>query len=277
MQMLSKTLALLLVAYVGWLGWVHLGPHKPEMGPLRQVLADEAVVAMAGDLQAHRGDARRAVLVHFKNDPTDYISDNLRRILERRGVFDLDDKSFMEKLRGLLDMRQPAHSSVPRAAEAARKAGVDVAIIGTIHEFESRAGGASARIDYSIVSAGGTEMHKGQFIKTISDAKAAPASPRSRSTVTWDDRVRNALGWALVVLLLPVFTIGFIRAMARRNSNMANAFVLAIYTVVGVIAAWLLLGQALGGPWLALLLVGAGALALAYNIRITTLAVKLEE
>jgi len=277
MQLLSKTLTLLLIAFIVWLGWQQLGPRKPEMGPLRQVLADEAVVAMAGDLQKHRDDARRAVLVHFVNDPSGYITGTLRRILEQRGTFDLEDRSFMAKLRDLLNMRQPAHAAPLKAGRQARATGVDVAIIGQVHEFESFAGGAKARIDYSLVSAGGTQIFKGRFLKTVSDARAAPAAPDSQSGPTWSNWLQKALFWALATLLLPVVTISFIRAMVRRNSNAANAFVLAIYTAISVIAAFLLLGTGLGGIWLALLLLGAGALALAYTIRITTLAVRLEE
>ena len=276
MQTLSKTLSFLILAWVAWLAWQNLGPRKPEMGPLRQVLADEAIVAIARDIHDNRKGARRAVFIHFENDPTDYVSNGLRRVLEQRGTFDLGDRSFMEKLRGLLGLRQPANSSTAAAAQAVRDAGVDMAITGRVHELESYSGGAKARIDFSLVSAGGAPVYKGQFLKTISDAKAAPAAPGPRGA-SWSDWLTNMLTWALAVLLLPVFTIAFIRAMVRRNSNMANAFVLAIYTSIGVIAAYLLLGRELSGGWLAALLAGAGALTLAYTIRITTLAVRLEE
>ncbi len=48
------------------------------------------------------------------------------------------------------------------------------------------------------------------------------------------------------MLLLPVFTIAFIRTMVRKDSNKTNAFVLGIYTVADALLAWLLIGAAIG-------------------------------
>ena len=84
------------------------------------------------------------------------------------------------------------------------------------------------------------------------------------------------LGWLIVVLLLPVFTLGFIRAMIRKGSNKANLFVLSIYTVADVVLAWLMVGAALHSWWTVLPFIAAVAAAFAYNVRIMTFALKLE-
>ena len=79
------------------------------------------------------------------------------------------------------------------------------------------------------------------------------------------------------MLLLPVFTIAFIRTMVRKDSNKTNAFVLGIYTVADALLAWLLIGAAIGSLWAVLLLIIGVAAAFLYNTKIMTFAVRLEE
>ena len=88
--------------------------------------------------------------------------------------------------------------------------------------------------------------------------------------------MKRFLAWSLIVLLLPVFTIGFIRGMVRRESNAANAVTLAIYTGVDAILAYLLLVRGLSawGPVLAWL--GAVGAASLYNLYVMSFAVRLE-
>jgi len=277
MRMLSKSVTIPFIIYLLWLGWTQLGPQVPEMGPLRRVLADQAIVAIAEDLRQNSKSARTAILLHFEHDPTNYVTNNLRRIVEQRGVFDLEGPSFMDRLRETLNLRPPSVSSISKAAESARSTGVNAAIMGQIKEFESYPGGAKAQINYALVGADGTTIYQGQFQKTISDAVAAPAALVSKASPQLGDWSKGVMTWLILVLLLPVFTIAFIRAMVRRKSNTSNAFVLVIYTSIGVIAAYLLIGQTASGTWLGFQLLAAGVLALAYNIKITSLAVRLEE
>jgi FtsH-binding integral membrane protein len=89
--------------------------------------------------------------------------------------------------------------------------------------------------------------------------------------------VQRFLGWLVLVLLLPVFTISFIRAMVRKESNRANAFTLAIYTGVDALLAFLLLGASFAS-WLAVLLfLVVVGVAFAYNVFIMSFALKLEQ
>ena len=78
-------------------------------------------------------------------------------------------------------------------------------------------------------------------------------------------------------MLLPVFTIAFIRTMVRKGSNKTNAFVLAIYTLVDALLAWLLVGAALTSWFPVVVFIIAVAVAFLYNVRIMSFAVKLEE
>ena len=108
-------------------------------------------------------------------------------------------------------------------------------------------------------------------------------SPVVLSTAVVHEQVKSiraaqrVLGWLVIVpLLWTVFTITFIRAMVRKESNRVNAFTLTVYAVVDALLAYLLLGAALTG-WLSVLLfiVAVGA-ALAYNFRVMNFALRLE-
>jgi hypothetical protein len=114
------------------------------------------------------------------------------------------------------------------------------------------------------------------------ERQQAEASPGSALALTGQEEARifswsqRLLGWLLAVLLLPVFTINFMRAMFHRNSNRSNAFVLAVYTLADALLAWLLVGGALSSWWTVAIFILAVAAAFAYNIRIMTFVLTLE-
>ncbi len=81
---------------------------------------------------------------------------------------------------------------------------------------------------------------------------------------------------ALAVLLLPVVSITFIRAMVGRQSNLANGFTLVLYTLIDGLLAYLLLGSRLT-TWIgALVYLGLVAVGFGYNLWIMSMAVKLD-
>lgn len=281
--MLSKAMSLFprfgtlcLAGYIAWLGWEQLGPHKPEVGPLRMKAADEAVAVVVDDLRANRGEVASVVMLHFAGDPADYFSDRLRSTLEQQGVLDLQDRSFMEKLCDITNIREPTVMSPEAAVDLADGRGATGVLFGRLVKFESTPGEAVLEVEYALIDVkSGETIHNSRYSNTLPasellDAEATTAVRR----VPWFQR---GLGWLVIVLLLPVFTIGFIRTMVARRSNGVNAFMLAIYTVADAILAYLLVGAALAGFWSVLCFLVAVAVALAYNVRIMTFALKLED
>lgn len=273
----SKLLSLPLLAVLLWFSWPYIGPHKPTLGPLRQELAEQVVVEIAEDLRTKKGGVVSVALIHFEADPTDYISENLGFILEQRGIFDLLGPPLPYRLRNVLNMRQLSHNSPAQAAQTARHAGLDAAIIGRIIGFESYSGGAKIELEYTLVSTDGAILYKSNLTKELTSAWTSPALPDSAKTILKSDNVTNTLIWLMAMLLLPIATIGFIRTAVRRNSNKSNAFVLAVYTAVSVIAAYVIIGATLSGIWVIGLLSIAGLVALFYNIKIVSFAIRLEE
>ena len=163
------------------------------------------------------------------------------------------------------------------AINAGKRRKVDGVVYGIVHAFESHPKGAKIDVEVRLVDIrSGKEIFKDRVAKDTAAvvAGAKGLTGNTAAGVAWWKRV---IGWAIVVLLLPVFTIGGIRTMVRRKSNRANAGVLAIYTLVDAGLAYLMVGIPLAGwvPMLAFLV--AVLLALVYNIYITSLAVRLEE
>ena len=266
---------LAVAAYLAWLGWVHLGPRKPEVGSLRKQVADQIVPQVVQDLRAVRQNVRTAALLHLANDPSDYVTDQLRSAIEQAGIVDLRDRTFMEKLRNLLRLRHPSFADVDSALRQGKSLSVEAVIFGRVNSHEMVSG--SARLDMDLYFA---SVNDGQVLLNKNYQRVLTPGLLSSAVVQEQvQAIRPAqrfLGWVVIVLLLPVFTIGFIRAMVRKESNRVNAFTWTVYTAVDAVLAWLLVGAALTG-WLFVLpfIIAVGA-ALAYNFYIMNFALKLE-
>lgn len=274
-SLIPKIGTLLLAGHIAWMGWSNLGPRKPEIGPIRQELADQAVSEITESLRLNRGDVRDAILLHFDNDATDHFTSALRSVIEQRGVLELRNRQFMEKVRNRLSLRQPVCNSIDEAAQAAGSANAQAALFGALRSFESYPDGAKIDVEYKLVAHDGKVVFASDYQKEMSNASLVPEILQETvGAIPWFSR---GLAWLLAVLLLPVFTISFIRTMVRKRSNRANAFVLSIYTLADAILAYLLVGAALSGFWPVFFFLLAVAAAFAYNVRIMTFALRLEE
>lgn len=257
------------------LGWVHLGPRKPEVGPMRRQVAEQVVPQAVEDIRLGRQEVRGAALLHLSNDPSDFVTDLLRDSIEKAGVLDLPDRSFLEKARNLLRLRQPFYDDLDSAVARGKSLGAAAVLFGRVERFESGPKGAQFDLDLTLAS---VDDGKVVFTKRYSRdiAPGLFSNPVVQEQMQAIKPARRFLGWVVIVLLLPVFSIAFIRAMVRKESNRVNAFTLTVYTVVDALLAYLLLGAALTG-WLSVLLfiVAVGA-ALAYNFRVMNFALRLE-
>ena len=275
-KLFSKFGVIILAGYIFWLGWQNLGPRKPEVGPLRQELADTAIPKIVEDIRLHRGDLRDVVLLHLSNDPSDYFTDRLRTAIEQRGVLNLRNRTVGEKLRKLLDLRIPSPASREEAIESGKSAGSQGVLYGSIASFESTPDKAVLDVTYHLADVKtGEVVYTGTFKDGTGDTNVSLAAVKEAvQKFPWFQR---GLAWLVAVLLLPVFTISFIRTMLRKKSNRTNAFILAIYTLVDTILAFLLVGAALSGWWPILVFVLAVTAAFLYNISVMSFALKLEE
>ena len=275
-KLFSKFGVVILAGYIFWLGWTHLGPRKPEIGPVRQELTEKVIPNIVEDIRTSRGNIRQAALLHFSNDPTDYFTNKLRSTVEQRGVLDLCDRTVMEKARNLLNLRHPSYAATDDAVAEGRELETQGVLYGEIHAFESYPSGSKIDVEVYLadVSTGQTVFTKRYSTEASPASSIAAAMQKATQSFPWFQRL---FGWLIAVLLLPVFTIAFIRTMVRKGSNKSNAFVLAIYTLVDALLAWLLIGAALNSWFPVVIFIVTIVAAFIYNIRIMTFALKLEE
>lgn len=273
---LSRLGTVVLVGYVAWLAWERLGPHKPEIGPVRRELANKIIPAIVDDLRNSRKDIRYVALPHFENDPTDYFTSRLRTVVEQSGALDLRDRTFGEKIADVVNVRHRSYGSLSAAVSRGRDLNVRGVIFGTIHSFETRCGGADIDVEVHLADVDPAQaVFSKRYDKDVSPTVLLVSNIEAKAkSFPWFQRL---LGWLVAVLLLPVFTISSIRTMVRKGSNRANAFVLGIYTLVDASLAFLLVGAALSSRFSVVIFILAVVAAFVYNVRIMTFALRLEE
>ena len=273
--LISRLGAFALVGYIVWLGWQSLGPHKPEIGPARREFADRIIPSIVDDLRDSRSDLRSAALLHFENDPTDYFTNQFRTIVEHSGILDLYDRTTGEKAASLANLRQSTYGSLDAALARGRELGAKAVLFGTIHSFQSHGRGVNIDVELQLANvATGQVIFSKRYNKDSATFAIIAANVQAAAKgFPWFQRL---FGWAIAVLLLPVFTIAFIRTMVRKESNRTNVFVLSIYTLVDALLAWLLVGMTFGSWPVALVFIFAIIMAIIYNIRIMSFAVGLE-
>ncbi|MBM3878979.1 MAG: hypothetical protein FJ387_04570 [Verrucomicrobia bacterium] len=264
-----------LMAYMAHQAWTHFGPAKPQVSQRRREVADQLLPQIVEDLRKARGPLHSAVLLHLANDPTDYLTDRLRALILESGVLDLRDASLEEKIQRSLRLRVTPVGSIGLALTRARGRGVAGVIFGQVDVFESYPEGARLELELSLADVRSGDLLLDQrYVKQLEPGLLSV--PGAVAGGEGFGPAQRFLGWALAVLLLPVFTIGFIRATVRRESNRANAWALAIYTVVDGVLAFLLLGGGLGSWFIALAFLGLVGLAFLYNVAVMSYALKLE-
>jgi len=267
--------SLALVLYIGWLGWSKFGPRPAEMSALRRELADRVLPAVVDDLRREKQGLQSVVVLPLANDPTHYLTDQLRGQLESAGIFEVFEPALSEKLARALNLRVVGVANRAGAVSEARGRGAQAVLFGEVRTFESHAVGATIDLEVQLVHLATRDVvfqkaYRKETTAGLLDGAAVEDELRRHAPA------QRFLGWLLCVLLLPVFTIGFIRAMVRRCSNRANAFTLAVYMVVDATLAFLLLGASLASFTSALLFLALVGGAVAYTLGVMTFALRLE-
>ncbi len=266
------------------LGWCLLGPSKPTVDANRRAIADAAIVKTLDAVHNQRAAIRQVAVLHFINDPTDHLTKSLRNRLNASGLLTVEDVPFIERLNNLLSLRNDGVYSLDEALDYGKKNRLDGVLIGKIDIFESYRNGARliGQIDMVDVKAG-----RVVFSVALNEDLSSSLSARMKGALATSSDETGEMSFTpwywrvftfiLIVLLLPIFTIVFIRTMVAKKSNGANAFVLAVYTAIDLVFAWMMVGGSFASSIQIWLFVAAGIGAFLYNVRIMTFALRLED
>ena len=122
--------------------WWWLGPEKPSCDAARSQAARVAVAQVVDHIHDERGSVRRAAVLHFTNDATDFITETLRKQLMSKGTLDLDGTPPGEKIRDLFNLRNPGVYDVEEAFKYGESHKLDAVVIGEVGLFETVKGAA---------------------------------------------------------------------------------------------------------------------------------------
>ena len=267
--------------------WNIYGPEKAVPDEKRQDAGLKVVDQMADQIRKQRGDTKQVILLHFANDPTDFVTDSIRSKMNSSGILDLEDTTLTEKIQKKLRLRNKGYSSREVALKAVKGKDADGVLWGKVEQFESFKNGAILKGSWQLVSiSSGKVICEGKFnVDTSKDASAKVAEKvdqiaekmtpiaKATQTVPWYSRF---LIFVLVILLLPILTISFLRTMVAKRSNAINATILGIYTVIGMIFAFFMIGAYFASAWSVILFIMASVLAFIYNYFMMSFALKLE-
>ena len=272
--------------------WHWLTPETLPLATSRKEAADNAVKTMMEDIRANRGDAKTAVLLHFDNDPTNYVSNSLRKEILSTGILDLEDVPLADRIRAKLHLRIPTCPTLEEATEAASRSGADLVIWGQLTAFETTADDAAViNGQYHLIDAKtmqpiftGTisakqpetvaETAQDTQVTSIVEQTAAPSVSTNEATVPLYARI---LAFLFIAILLPMITFPFFRSTAARRSNQANAVVLTLYAAIGAILAFLMIGGSFATPALTALFFIAFIVNITYDLAMLSFATRLEE
>ena len=235
-ELMRRVIVPVILVLIPLMLWWWLGPEKPKCDSARSEAARIAVAQVADRICVERGDIKRAAVLHFANDPTDFVTNTLRERLMDGGLLDLDGTPVEEKIRNLVNLRNDGVYDVESAIKYAKSNDLDAVIIGLIERFETVKGKAELTGSVKFI-----KLNSGEIVeipltnKKILDNVPSPGPTESMSFLT---RVLLA---AVCVFIVPVLVFPFLKLVMRKDSNMATAAVLiALLVIDGVIISIML-------------------------------------
>lgn len=261
--------------------WRHFLPRKQSLNQSRASLVTKGTQSIIKDLKEHRGDIKTLAMVPFAYEPSDTLSDAIRNEINVSGLFDLCEKTFMNRMCDFFRVRQHSSDSLKSAVKLGLRKDADAVLYGAVRQFETFDGKSILIVDYHLVDPK-TEviLHENTYDST---ANAVTEETTSFADITTDlvtdsegmyFKLHRLGSWLLITLLLPIFTINFLSIMTEKRSNLINAFILAIYTLIDIILAWLLVSpnHFSWGTMALFLILSIGAFF--YNVQMMTVALR---
>jgi len=261
-----------LVLVLAWILFTHLSPHRPEMPLAMRQSVEKQVSAAMDDLAAKTtaAHAGRIDVCYLDRDDTEFTTTEIRRQMHAHGIGLQPDQPISEKLRDLLGLDQPTASTLEQALAQARSRDLDAVVFGKID-----VSGTQIKIDLRLADARTGSDMKIELADVPATRVLQRDIPPIMHTVGDSHIFRRCVVWVIVALALPIFTVGFLREIVRKESNWHNFFALSLYTLIDLLLLWLLLDNTSRLCQIVSLLAGGMAIFF-YNVSVMTWALKME-
>lgn len=277
-QNIVRVACVLFIINTIWIGWRQFGPQKPQADSRRRALAYETASVITEKIRDKRGAFKTISIQPFENDSTGALTEAVRAKILESGALDLSERTLTDKIRDFLNMRQYTSGDATEAIKLGKWKKSDMVLMGSIERFETVKGNAELILNYSLLDVvNNVEIYKEKYDTTtikngVIDSMQKETARYLDSTGSNWSNLNRLLGWCLIVLLLPIFTIKFLITMTAKRSNSVNALTLGFYTVIDIIFALILVKPESNtlGVWSYFALFCAAAFL--YNVKIMTMA-----
>lgn len=255
-----KTLALAMIAFLGWQVFVFFRARPPVYTEAQQQALAIACQDFGRQLAGKLTNApTRVGIAHLFGDVGDVATLMLRGTVSHISGCQIEERSVIQKFLSDVGRAISEATSLDEVLTAGRKVELDVVIAGRVVAVTpSPEGGASATLALYAFDV----RHGGWLVKDSFTAHWQPGvMDRIRALPLW---LRLGL-WALLAGLLPWLTAFATHWALEQKQNLASVIIIACYTLADVALAFALGIIRLGHGWLAPVLVVL--LAAAWNWR----------
>ena len=251
-ELMRRVLVPILIIYLGLLCWWWLGPEKPQCSADRKIVAQRVIKQAVVELREVSRDIQKVDVLHLENDPTDFVTQELRKQLMEGGRFDLSGTPILEKLKNFLNLRNEGEFDAEQALKYAKRTKLDGVIIGVLNQFESTANGVVLEGMLKLIQVNTGMVLDFPLSSQLSKEVASAGVDGMESMVFAQLSGWGRLGIVVsVVLLLPILLIQLIKSVLLKESNGAILSVLVLITVFDGLAIRLLMGNdGFCGSWL---------------------------
>lgn len=271
LRWLVKLTLVFVMAHIAWQNWLQFGLTGTSLPVERQQLAHVAVLEVAADIARNRGQVQRVVLPAIVGDHSLFVTGHLAEQLERRGVFAVARRPFLERAQQWVWGTDSRELSPFQAGRLAMDARADAALVARIDVFEMTDRVGRIQGSWQLVDPAGTILHQAAFersnsLRALANAAAPPSLVGMVTPVMPEFDLSGWIIWAVLAGILPLATFGVLRAAANHGSNGRRVLVLGLYGAITTGLAILILGidvATRGGLALAMVILFG---ALLYNL-----------
>lgn len=250
-----------LLAAGAWQVYEVVKPAPPPIEGARLEAVDEATADLVHKWpQSVRGG--RLIVIPFERDTTGYVTKAMRDALTRSDYLDVQAPDVTEKVLRKIEFPVSGTFDGQRALDVGQASEVQYVLTGKVERLSEVDHVVEAQIKAELWSVGGKQcLLKWEY------AQSPGTLERTLGHVS---PMRRAVGWLLIVIILPWALYPLVSLVFRLESNAANAVMLVGFITFDGVIAWAGLASDASG-WAGAFLILAIVFEAAYNAGVLNL------